>query len=64
MITNKKKGFFTKESRMFFPLELKFFLEEAGFKVLEMFSADDLSKMSFNDKVLDKRRILVVAKKK
>jgi SAM-dependent methyltransferase len=64
LITNKKKGSFTKESRMFFPLELKFFLEQSGFKVLDMFSADDLSKMTFKDTTLDKRRILVVARKK
>jgi len=62
--TGKKKGSFTKESRMFFPLELKFFLEQAGFKVLTMLSADDLYKITLKDTTLDKRRILVVAKKK
>jgi len=62
--TGKKKGSFTKESRMFFPLELKFFLEQAGFEVLDMYSSNDLSEMTFKDKILDKRRILVVAKKK
>ena len=62
--TKKKKGSFTKESRMFFPLELKFFLEQAGFEILDMYSANDLSEMTLKDKVLDKRRILVVAKKK
>ena len=62
--TNKKQGFFKKESRMFFPLELKFFLEQAGFKVLDMFSSNGLSEMSFKDKILDKRRIAVVARKK
>jgi len=61
--SGKKKGSFTKESRMFFPLELKFFLEQAGFKVLDMYSANDLSEMTLKDKILDKRRILVVAKK-
>lgn len=62
--TGKKKGTFTKESRMFFPLELKFFLEQAGFKVLDIFSANELSKMTFKDKTLDKRRLLVIARKK
>lgn len=61
--TNKKIGSFTKESRMFFPLELKFFLEQSGFKVLNMFSADDFNKITIKDTKLDKRRILVVAKK-
>ena len=60
---NKKLGFFSKESRMFFPLELKFFLESAGFKVLTMLSANSLSEMKLNDTTLDKRRLLVVAKK-
>ena len=60
---NKKKGSFTKESRMFFPLELKFFLEQAGFKVLDMFSANDLSEITFKDKILDKRRLMVIVKK-
>ena len=49
---------------MFFPLELKFFLEQAGFKVLTMLSADELRKITLKDTTLDKRRILVVAKKK
>jgi len=61
---NKKKGSFIKESRMFFPLELKFFLEQAGFKVLTMLSADNLSKITLKDTSLDKRRLLVVARKK
>ena len=60
---NKKLGSFSKESRMFFPLELKFFLESAGFKVLTMFSANSLSKMTFKDTKLDKGRLLVVAKR-
>lgn len=59
----RKIGSFTKESRMFFPLELKFFLESAGFKILNMLSADSLDKMRFKDNVLDKRRLLIVAKK-
>jgi len=62
--TGKKKGSFTKESRMFFPLELKFFLEQAGFSVLTMLSGDETSKINLQDTILDKRRILVVAKKK
>ena len=60
---NKNLGSFTKESRMFFPLELKFFLEQAGFKVIKMLSADSLDKMKFSDAILNKRRLLVVAKK-
>ncbi len=60
---NKKLGSFTKESRMFFPLELKFFLESAGFKILTMLSSNDFSKMTFKDTKLDKRRLLVVTKK-
>lgn len=63
LIDGKNMGEFTKESRMFFPLELKFFLESAGFKVLTTLSADKLSKMTFKDTTLDKRRLLVVAKK-
>lgn len=62
--TGKKKGSFTKESRMLFPLELKFFLEQAGFEVLTMLSNDDTSKITLKDTVLDKRRLLVVARKK
>lgn len=61
---NKKLGEFTKESRMFFPLELKFFLESAGFEVLTMLSANSLNKMTFKDTTLDKKRLLVVAIKK
>jgi len=61
---NKKLGSFTKESRMFFPLELKFFLEKAGFEVLTILSADNLSKITLKDTSLDKRRLLVVARKK
>lgn len=61
--SGKKKGSFTKESRMFFPLELKFFLEKAGFKVLTMLSENDLNKITLNDKTLDKRRLLIVARK-
>lgn len=60
---NKILGSFTKESRMFFPLELKFFLESAGFKVLTMLSADNLNKMTFKHARLDKTRLLFVAKK-
>ncbi|MDP3026379.1 MAG: class I SAM-dependent methyltransferase [Nanoarchaeota archaeon] len=62
--TGKKKGSFTKESRMFFPLELKFFLEQAGFSILTMLSGDDTSKITLKDATLDKRRILIVARKK
>ena len=61
--TNKKLGSFTKESRIFFPLELKFFLEQAGFKVLIMLSNNGLDKIRLKDTKLDKRRLLVVAKK-
>lgn len=61
--TGKKKGFFRKDSRMFFPLELKYFLESAGFKVQTMLSSDEFSKMATKDITLDKRRLLVVAKK-
>lgn len=61
--TGKKKGEFTKESRMFFPLELKFFLEQAGFKVKTILSSEGLSNMNFKDTNLNKRRLLVIAKK-
>jgi ubiquinone/menaquinone biosynthesis C-methylase UbiE len=61
--TGKKVGFFSKESRMFFPQELKFFLEQAGFKVIEMFSADSFEKISLNYTKMDKWRMLVVARR-
>lgn len=61
---NKKVGTYHRETRIFFPQELAFFLEQAGFKVLEFFSGEDIYKMSFNYKQLDKRRLLLVAKKK
>ena len=62
--TGKKKGSFTKESRLFFPLELKFLLEQAGFQILTMLSGNDTSKITLKDTALDKRRLLVVARKK
>jgi len=62
--TGKKVGFFSKESRMFFPQELKFFLEQAGFKVIEMFSADSFEKISLKYTKMDKLRMLMVARKK
>lgn len=61
--TGKKKGFFMKESRMFFPLELKFFLEQAGFNVLGIFSSENLCELDFNYKKIDKRRLIVIARK-
>ena len=64
LIDNKKVGVFTKESRMFFPLELKFFLESAGFNVLTMLSAGKLCDITLKNTKLDKNRLLVVAKKR
>lgn len=63
LVTGKKKGSFTKESRMFFPLELRFFLEQAGFSIVTMLSGDETCKINLKDTLLDKRRILIVAKK-
>lgn len=60
----KKVGEFTKESRMFFPLELKFFLESAGFEVLTMLSAKNTCDITIKDTKLNKNRLLVVAKKR
>ena len=60
---NKKVGSYTKSSRLFFPQELKFFLETAGFEVLDHYSGD-LAKMTLKDKKLEKPNMLFVAKKR
>lgn len=60
---NKKVGGYSKESRLYFPQELKFFLEQAGFKVLEFYSGNNISSMSLKDKKMDKRKMLVIARK-
>ena len=60
---NKKVGSYTKSSRLFFPQELKFFLEQAGFDVLDHYSGE-LSKMTLKDKKLEKPNMLFVARKK
>ncbi len=59
---NKKVGSYSKESRWYFPQEIEFFLEQAGFNILEFFSGS-LSSMTLKDTKLNKRRMLVVAKK-
>lgn len=56
---NKKVGIFQKESRMFFPQELKFFLKQSGFKVLDFYAG-----MTMKKDLNNSRRMLVVAKKK
>jgi 2-polyprenyl-3-methyl-5-hydroxy-6-metoxy-1,4-benzoquinol methylase len=60
---NKNVGSYTKSSRLYFPQELKFFLEQSGFKVLDHYGGD-LSKMTLKDKKLEKPNMLFVAKKK
>ncbi len=60
---NKNVGSYTKNSRLYFPQELKFFLEQAGFEVLDHY-AGNLSEMTLNDKKLEKPNMLFVAKKK
>lgn len=60
---NKKAGSYSKESRWYFPQEIMFFLEQAGFNVLEVYSANNLGSMTLNSTKLDKRRMLVVARK-
>jgi hypothetical protein len=39
-------------------------LEQAGFSILAMLSGDDTSKITLKDTTLDKRRILIIARKK
>lgn len=60
---NKKVGSYSKESRWYFPQEISFFLDQAGFKVLEIYSANNVGSMTLNSTKLDKRRMLVVAQK-
>lgn len=60
---DKKVGSYHRETRLFFPQELMFFLEQAGFNVLEAYSYDSLDKASLSYKQLDRRRVLIVAKK-
>lgn len=61
---NKKVGSYSKESRWYFPQEIKFFLEQAGFRVLEFLSANNTASMTLKNTKLDKRRMLIIAKKK
>tara|TARA_Y100000310_G_scaffold254638_1_gene261766 strand:- start:1235 stop:1996 length:762 start_codon:yes stop_codon:yes gene_type:complete len=56
---NKKVGVFKKETRLFFPQELKFFVEQAGFKCLDFYAGISLKKDLNNS-----RRMLIVARKK
>ncbi|MBC8495778.1 methyltransferase domain-containing protein [archaeon] len=60
---NKKVGSYTKSSRLYFPQELIFFLEQAGFEVLDHYGGD-LSKATLKDKELNKPKMLFIAKKK
>ncbi len=60
---NKKVGTYTKNSRLYFPQELKFFLEQSGFEVLDHYGGD-LAKINIKDKKLEKPDMLFVAKKK
>lgn len=61
--TNQKLSEYSKESRMYFPQEISFFLHQSGFEVLEMYGGniDEIDLKSTN---LNKYRILIVAKKK
>tara|TARA_Y100000034_G_scaffold133580_1_gene199434 strand:+ start:944 stop:1723 length:780 start_codon:yes stop_codon:yes gene_type:complete len=60
---NKKVGSYHKESRLFFPQELRFFLEQSGFEVLEFYDGN-LANLNLKDTKLDKLRMLVVARKR
>lgn len=60
---NKNVGSYTKSSRLYFPQELCFFLEQAGFEVLDHYTGD-LAEMSLKDKKLDKPNMLFVVRKK
>ncbi len=60
---NKKVGTYTKNSRLYFPQELKFFLEQSGFEVLDHYGGD-LAEITIKDKKLEKPDMLFVAKKK
>lgn len=59
---NKNVGSYTKNSRLFFPEELRFFLEQSGFDVLEHYTGD-LSEMTLKDTKLEKPNMLFVARK-
>jgi 2-polyprenyl-3-methyl-5-hydroxy-6-metoxy-1,4-benzoquinol methylase len=59
---NRKVGSYTKESRLYFPQEMKFFLEQAGFKVIEFYSADSCE-FTLRKTKLDKSELIVVAGK-
>ena len=60
---NKKVGSYTKSSRLYFPQELKFFLEQAGFEVLDHYTGE-LDEMTLKDTKLEKPNMLFVARKK
>jgi len=49
---------------MYFPQELKFFLEQSGFSVLEFYGGNNLASMTLKDTKLDKRKMLIVARKR
>jgi hypothetical protein len=55
---NKKIGVFKKETRLFFPQELKFFIEQAGFKFLDFYAG-----ISLNKNLNNSRRMLIAARK-
>ena len=57
---NKKLGSYSKESRLYFPQELKFFLEQSGFKVLEFYSGNSIPLMKIEE---FGRKMLVVGRK-
>ena len=60
---NKKVGNYIKNSRLFFPQELRFFLEQAGFEVLDHYTGE-LSEMTLKDnKKLEKPNMLFIARK-
>lgn len=60
---NKKVGNYTKSSRLYFPQELKFFLEQSGFEILAHYGGE-LSEMNLKDTNLEKPNMLFVARKK
>jgi hypothetical protein len=55
---NKKVGVFRKETRLFFPQELKFFVEQSGFRFLDFYAGISLKKDLNNS-----GRMMIVAKK-
>lgn len=57
--TNKKVSSDKSVKRMIFPQEMRFFLEQSGFSVLDFYGDFD-----FRHKKLDGHRMIVVAQKK